>query len=335
MQENPLISVIVPIYNVAPWLPRCLDSIVGQTYKNLEILLIDDGSTDNSLEICQQYAEKDPRIKVIHQENKGVSAARNAGLDVATGEFISFVDPDDWLEKNCYQQVMSLKTQANMIIFSFYRAFDTQLEKYIFPLQIKQSFYPPDGLLLYILEQGAFSSCNKLYQRAWIGEIRFDSFYTIAEDFHFLVQLTRKGGNITQVDIPLYFYYQRSMSAVRNINSNGWYRVFLLMQKLNNEFKETNLLLLQKALLDRLLTFSSAFSMAALLNNEGHSEHVLQAKQILCKYRNQILKVKTMHLGGKSFALIFSFFPQATAWLCRLPGINYWLKKSFAQHMAK
>jgi len=95
---NQLISVIVPVYIVEPYLDRCVQSIVNQTYKNLEIILVDDGSPDNSPAMCDAWAEKDSRIRVIHKENGGVSSARNAGLDMATGSYITFVDADDWLE---------------------------------------------------------------------------------------------------------------------------------------------------------------------------------------------------------------------------------------------
>ena len=94
-----LISVIVPVYNVEKYLNRCVESIMNQTYKNLQIILIDDGSNDRSGKICDEYAEKDKRIEVIHKENAGVSAARNKGLDKAKGEWITFVDADDWIEK--------------------------------------------------------------------------------------------------------------------------------------------------------------------------------------------------------------------------------------------
>lgn len=101
--EEELISVIVPVYNVEKYLPDCLDSLVAQTYRNLEIILVDDGSTDSSGKICDEYAKKDPRIQVIHKANAGVAMARNSGLERATGMYVSFVDSDDWLEKNTYQ----------------------------------------------------------------------------------------------------------------------------------------------------------------------------------------------------------------------------------------
>ena len=97
------ISVIVPVYNVENYLRRCVDSIINQTYKNLEIILVDDGSPDNCPVICDEYAQKDSRIKVIHKENGGLSSARNCGMDMATGEYIGFVDGDDWIESDMYK----------------------------------------------------------------------------------------------------------------------------------------------------------------------------------------------------------------------------------------
>ena len=107
MEHNPLISVIVPVYNVAEYLSRCVDSILAQSYENLQIILVDDGSTDDSGKICEEYAKKDARIQVIHQNNGGLSSARNAGLDLASGEYIGFVDSDDWIEPEMYAEMLA------------------------------------------------------------------------------------------------------------------------------------------------------------------------------------------------------------------------------------
>lgn len=117
MQRNKLLSVIVPVYNTAPWLRQCLDSICTQSYQNLEILCVDDGSTDNSAEILAEYALKDPRIKVFTQENAGLSAARNTALENATGEWIAGVDSDDWLEPGIYEEAMKSVTPAVDLVF--------------------------------------------------------------------------------------------------------------------------------------------------------------------------------------------------------------------------
>lgn len=106
------ISVIVPVYKVEEYLPKCIESILNQTYKNLELILVDDGSPDRCPEICDEYAKKDKRVKVIHKKNAGVSAARNDGIDSATGDFVAFVDSDDWIEPEMYEKLLQ-KQQEN------------------------------------------------------------------------------------------------------------------------------------------------------------------------------------------------------------------------------
>ena len=105
---NPLISVIVPVYKVEKYLNKCVQSIVNQTYKNLEIILVDDGSPDNCPEMCDEWAKKDSRIKVIHQENAGLAEARNSGISVATGEFFMFIDSDDYAEPDMIELLLNL-----------------------------------------------------------------------------------------------------------------------------------------------------------------------------------------------------------------------------------
>ena len=114
--QNPLVSIIVPIYKVEPYLRRCLDSIVNQTYTNLEIILVDDGSPDGCPQICDEYVAKDKRIIVIHKENGGLSDARNAGLDICKGEYISFVDSDDILDLNAVEYMLNAGTDVDIVI---------------------------------------------------------------------------------------------------------------------------------------------------------------------------------------------------------------------------
>lgn len=120
MRKRSKISVIVPVYNVEKYLSKCVESILNQTYKDIELILVDDGSLDNSGNICDNYAKNDNRIKVIHKENGGLSSARNAGLDIASGEYISFVDSDDWIDENTYEELVKkiVTTNADIICFA-------------------------------------------------------------------------------------------------------------------------------------------------------------------------------------------------------------------------
>ena len=111
MKEKPLISVIVPVYNVEKYIRECLDSIVNQTYKNLQIILVDDGSSDNSGKICDEFAKKDSRITVVHQENQGAGAAKNTGLELIEGEYFSIIDSDDYIDLSMYEKMVSLMKQ--------------------------------------------------------------------------------------------------------------------------------------------------------------------------------------------------------------------------------
>ena len=112
-----LVSVIIPVYNVSRYLPQCFDSVISQTYRNLEIIVIDDGSTDDSGSICDQYAEKDDRIHVIHTDNRGLASARNLGLENVSGEYISFIDSDDWIEPQTIEMRIgaALETEADIV----------------------------------------------------------------------------------------------------------------------------------------------------------------------------------------------------------------------------
>ena len=120
---NPKVSIIVPVYNVEKYLDRCMESLLNQTLKDIEIILVDDGSPDNCPQMCDDYAKKDSRVKVVHKANAGLGYARNSGLDVATGEYVAFVDSDDYVELDMYEQMYeaSLNYQVQMVLCGFNR----------------------------------------------------------------------------------------------------------------------------------------------------------------------------------------------------------------------
>ena len=132
MECNPLISIIIPVYNVEKYLKECVDSCINQTYKNLEIILVNDGSTDSSGVLCDDLEKKDNRIKVIHKQNGGLSSARNAGLDVATGNYICFLDSDDWMNVRAIEEslLLSIKYNADIVFWSCIKEFENRSEHY-------------------------------------------------------------------------------------------------------------------------------------------------------------------------------------------------------------
>lgn len=169
-----LISVIVPVYKVEKYINQCIESIVNQTYKNLEIILIDDGSPDSCPQICDEWKNKDIRIKVIHKQNEGLSQARNSGLEICTGDFISFVDSDDFLEKNMYEKLLQIFETNQTDVAA------CQINRYennsIYPIKLfkyAKSYNNINYLKSLINRKVDSASWNKLYTRNFIKNSRF------------------------------------------------------------------------------------------------------------------------------------------------------------------
>ena len=216
MTERPLISVIVPIYGVEKYLEQCLDSILNQTYRQLEIILIDDGSPDRCGDICDRYASQDSRIKVIHQTNQGLSAARNAGMDMATGEYISFIDSDDYIDLHFYEKMVQGfldYPDAPIIVCLVYQDKDGQITNLNPNWHITQPVlhspltFCEDCLLGQVT---GVTVWNKLYRSKLLKDIRFRVGRTF-EDLLFMHDLSpilkKHMGKV--VKIPHYLYYYR------------------------------------------------------------------------------------------------------------------------------
>ena len=170
-----MISVIVPVYNVEPYLRKCLDSIIEQTYRDLEILVIDDGCTDGSGLICDDYAEQDARVRVFHTDNHGLSAARNLGLENARGEYIGFVDSDDWIEPDMYEVLYSYanKTQSDAACCGYYRQYAKTATEHA--LTGKEICYEGKGLIPAIMKGYVFGhyAWNKIYKKELFTDCSF------------------------------------------------------------------------------------------------------------------------------------------------------------------
>lgn len=203
------ISVIIPVYNVAPYLERCVKSVINQSYTDLEIILIDDGSTDRSGTICDELKRIDQRIIVIHQENQGLSVARNIGLDRATGDWIAFLDSDDWLEKEAYEVLLSIADDYKADISSCLSRTVCDGEE---PKDANDSgnIYEYDNITSIVAElrkkeKLRIEVWNKLWKRALIGDIRFAP-GQVSEDVHFDRLVFLKAERIIHVDKTLHNY---------------------------------------------------------------------------------------------------------------------------------
>ena len=220
MTEKPLISIIVAVYNVEKYLPECIESICAQTYTNLEIILVDDGSTDGCPQICDGYAKKDPRIRVIHKKNGGVSSARNVGLDTAKGDYIGFVDSDDCIEPEMYQRMLSVceAELADMCMCRYMTADEFSVRS------VDASGYGQKKAILTgaaLLKKLAYSVDNN-YAVVWNKLIRKQIMCQLKfiegkqhEDEHIIHHLYGACGKVVLLGEPLYVYRFRSGSVMR------------------------------------------------------------------------------------------------------------------------
>lgn len=217
MKKQPKISIIVPIYNVESYLHTCVDSIINQTYANLEIILVDDESPDNCGAICDDYAKQDERVKVIHQKNKGLSGARNSGMKIATGDYIAFVDSDDWVELNMYEHLLTLAEENNLAIIEggiLERENDTALREDfdISKVTLQIESYPE--AYKRIISEARFSVWRRLYKKEIVTDYLFKE-GKISEDVYFTIDNIKKADRIGHFLYPFYNYRSNPTSITR------------------------------------------------------------------------------------------------------------------------
>lgn len=223
-----MISVIVPVYNVEQYLDKCIESLVHQTYKDIEIILVDDGSTDRSLEICHRWCQKDERIKVVHKENEGVSSARNIGLNIMKGQYVFFIDADDWIETDCLQDMIDCMSDSVDIVNCDFQVTEEP------GCQYNQFSYPQRyGLLLkedciadyYHLKLYTQTVWGKLFKKELWDEVRFQKL-KYSEDTYAMFEIIEKSRNIYLLDKRYYYYLQRNGGA-SHYNNASYYEDIL------------------------------------------------------------------------------------------------------------
>ena len=250
------ISVIVPIYNVEKYLANCLESLLAQTHTALEVILVNDGSKDQSLEICNAYAKKDKRIVVIDKVNEGVSIARNTGLEAATGDYVAFIDPDDWVEPEAYASMLSQikKWESPICLCNFYKDTKRKSQPKCFEFtseilegeEVKEHLINnmigmPDLLPKYIYVMG--SVWRGLYSRNFLNDhnLRFVPKLTIMEDLVFMVQTLLKCDKVAIDQGIWYHYVQHASSTLHSYNGQLWEDQLVVYELLEQSLKEANL----------------------------------------------------------------------------------------------
>lgn len=220
------ISIIVPVYNVEKYLNKCVDSIIKQTFTNWELILVDDGSTDNSGLLCDKFVKKDKRIRVIHKKNGGLSEARNYGIDMSKGNFLIFVDSDDYIDKNmCSILLKKLKeNNADIVSCNFYKVFDNKILLNSMFVKGEKIFLKDEILREYFLNlfPDIFATWNKIYKKELFvnNEIRFP-IGRLHEDIATTYKLYYYANKIVVINKPLYYYVQRKSSIMNNISNKN------------------------------------------------------------------------------------------------------------------
>lgn len=234
MDKQVAVSVIVPVYNAEKWLKRCVTSIAKQTLKEIEIILVDDGSSDNSGKLCDELASTDARIKVIHNSNGGPSKARNTGMRIACGEYIAFVDADDEVKLDMYETMYKTAHEENknadiVLCNICHRSPDGErildhhmAEKYEGNTHIRNELLK---LFYTCTPSGIVSPCNKLYRRVFLQEccIEFDEQRVRAEDYHFNFRAIRDAALIRTIKGPYYIYYQDNLNSITHTYRENHY----------------------------------------------------------------------------------------------------------------
>lgn len=207
MNNSVLVSIIIPVYKVEQYIRKCIESVLGQDYNNIELILVDDGTPDRSGEIADEYAQKDSRIRVIHKSNEGVAIARNVGMEAARGDFVLFVDSDDWISKDHVSHLMSLqkKDDSDMCMTTEYFTQKTDKQTSVEKIETISSEKAATLLLSPKLVVGSY---NKLYRRCWLesNRIRQNTNLFSGEGLHFIVTAAQHANHVTISNRKIYFY---------------------------------------------------------------------------------------------------------------------------------
>lgn len=275
-----MISVIIPVYNVAPYLAACLDSVLAQTYADIELILVDDGSTDGSADLCDDYACRDARVTVQHQANAGPAAARNAGLNVASGEFVAFIDSDDvvhcqyleFLHRHITSGTDIDIVQAPYQIVDAKRRSQYQAARLsaALPQRYRQlTLSGEEALFAMLYQRGtADTSPCKLFRRSLFDGLRFPVTFRVYEDLYLMAQLYPLIRKMVWIDVPMYFYFKQASGTLCSLSIRRT-DAFDVLQTLEAQYMVTGQKTLIRAARER--RFAVAMNILRLLARQPHT----------------------------------------------------------------
>lgn len=303
MTEKPLISVIVPVYNTEAYVRQCVDSLIGQTYDNLEIILVEDGCTDGSPAICDEYARRDSRIRVIHQAHMGPSGARNVALDICTGEYIAFVDSDDWIRPETYEILLGA-AQAQDLDIVFCTAniiVDGRVVENRFRFFEDQTIMPPEQVLEYVLRDEVTAHVwLRLWRRCCWENVRFPEgrYYEDLAIIFYAHANAKK--NVGFLACPLYNYRMNPNGISLQRNATKGHHIFLALRA-HYEYARQNCpgaveTTLRKTASEGVGAYNC---LIAERDPADRGEQVAEIKSFLAENRKEILKLKNLKRSKK------------------------------------
>lgn len=296
---NPLISIILPIYNTASYLSKCIESLLNQTYKNLEIICIDDGSDDGSEIILDKYAEIDSRIKAIHKRNGGESSARNIGLQKMSGQYVGFVDCDDWVEPDMYENLLlkAIENKVDIVASTWYCDHENTSEKILNRLPVLEEVFDRERLLNYIYKRDDYRGFaymwDKLYKRELFYDtggslMLFDEDLELGGDVIYLAKLALNCKQAAYINKAFYHYNQRAISGCHTQNlkkREDWIEAYRrLINYIETNGFESSVL----PWIKRFMAYHSS-NVAEIAYVQNNKEVLMRCQNIMHQYENEYI----------------------------------------------
>lgn len=315
MNNPPLISIIIPCYNSEATIEKCLESVVHQDFENIEMVVVNDGSTDTTLKIIEKFREKDSRIIVINQSNSGVSKARNVGIEKASGEYICFVDSDDWVEENYCSVLLDglIKNNADISIVDVFYEDESGNPAFPQDFDSKINIYNRQKAVELLLEDKTIKSypCAKLFRKEIIKTVSFPEHLEAFEDYFTLFKIVNNADKVVKINLPLYHYIQFPESLSHHLTPKRAFHFFTALmeafhflqnQKIEKKFE--NLIL--KNILKK------SFMVLKRLIRNTNADEMSAEKETMRKKLTPFLKYSIFRIGIENYLYLRFFirFPE-------------------------